>query len=58
MRTKRPNTKDYPDGKWNRLYARHLDEYIDYIEKENKELKDKIGVTIPVGGSVNLTVCN
>ena len=51
MRTKRPNTKDYTDGKWNRLYARHLDEYIDYLEKER-------GVTIPVGGSVNVTVCH
>ena len=30
--------------------------YIEELEKEIKELKDKIGVTIPVGGSVNVTI--
>ena len=36
-RERRPNAKDYTDGKWDRLYHRHLDEYIDWLENNNKE---------------------
>ena len=43
-RTKRPNKKDYhTDGKWNRLlYHIHLDEYIDYLEKELRKPRKRL----------------